>query len=103
MRQVALASLLLSLALPAMAENTVGNLPPDFYPPPKCEKPESPGKPPEATNQPAMQAYNAKARNFNKQAGLFNACMKAYSDGAQNDINVILATVHAAVAAANRP
>jgi hypothetical protein len=29
--------------------------------------------------------------------------MKDYADRAQNDINVILATVHAAVAAANQP
>jgi hypothetical protein len=103
MRQVALASLLLSLAMPAIAESASGNLPPDFYPRSKCEKPVSPGKPPESTNQPAVQAYNSKAKIFNERAQLFNACMKDYADRAQNDINVILATVHAAVAAANQP
>jgi hypothetical protein len=103
MRQIVLAALLLLLAMPAMAQGLAGNLPPDFYPQPKCEKPVPPGHPPEAQNQPAMQSYNAKARIFNKQAEIFNACMKDYRDRAQNDINVILATVHAAVAAANQP
>jgi len=102
MRPVMLASLLLPLAMPVMAQGA-GNLPADFYPRPKCEKPVPPGQPPEAQNQPAMQSYNAKARIFNKQAETFNACMKDYRDRAQNDINVILATVHAAVAASNQP
>jgi hypothetical protein len=102
-RQVALASLLLSLTMPAMAESAAGNLPPDFYPQPTCEKPQSPGKSPGVGDQNAMLAYNAKVRNFNKQAEAFNACMKDYSDKAQNDINAILATVRAAVAAANQP
>jgi hypothetical protein len=93
---------LLLAPLPA-AGQTVGNLPPDFYPQPKCEKPEAPGKVPEAQNQAAMQAYNAKVKKFNGQAEAFNACMKDYRDRAQNDINVILATVHAAVTAANQP
>jgi len=93
----------LSLTMPAMAESAAGNLPPDFYPQPKCEKPQSPGKSPGVGDQNAMLAYNAKVRNFNKQAEAFNACMKDYSDKAQNDINAILATVRAAVAAANQP
>jgi hypothetical protein len=102
MRHVMLAALLL-WAMPAAAQNTAGNLPADFYPLPKCEKPVSPGKVPEVTNQAAVQSYNAKARKFNETVELFNACMKDYRDRAQNDINVILGTVHAAVAAANQP
>ena len=102
MRQMILLALLL-MPLPAAAQSASGNLPSDFYPPPKCEKPPSPGKAPGVTDQGAVLAYNAKVRNFNKQAEAFNACMKEYSDKAQNDINGILATVRAAVAAANAP
>jgi hypothetical protein len=100
MRQVMLGAVLVLWPLAAMAQGA-GNLPPGFYPQPKCEKPLSPGKPPESPNQPAMQAYNAKVKVFNKQAESFNACMKDYSERAQTDINLILATVHAAVLAAN--
>ena len=102
MRLVIVLALLLG-TLGAAAQPAPGNLPPDFYPQPNCEKPQSPGKPPEAQNAAAMQSYNARVKNFNKQAETFNACMKDYRDRAQNDINLILATVHAAVAAANQP
>jgi hypothetical protein len=102
MRQVIMLVLLL-LPIPAMAQSAAGNLPTDFYPQPKCEKPRSPGKPPEPQDQLMVQAYNAKVKSFNRQADAFNACMKDYSDRAQKDIDRILATVHAAVAAANAP
>jgi hypothetical protein len=108
MRPLILCALLLA-PLPVVAQTGAGNLPPDFYPPPHCEKPQSLGKPPalmnqlqmQAYNAPVMQAYNAKVKNFNSQAAAFNACMQDYSDRAQADINAIQATVHAAVAAAN--
>lgn len=99
--QVMLCALLTLCPLTAVAQ--AGNLPDGFYPQPKCEKPVSPGKPPESANQAAVQAYNAKAKLFNNQADAFNACVKDYRDRAQNDIDVILATVHAAVIMANRP
>jgi hypothetical protein len=102
MRQVIVSVLLLWPSAVA-AQPAPGNLPPDFYPQPNCEKPQSPGKPPEAQNAAAMQSYNARVKNFNQQAEMFNVCMKDYSDKAQNDINRILATVHTAVAAANQP
>jgi hypothetical protein len=38
---------------------------------------------------------------FNDKAAAFNACIKTYVDGAQNDINTVQAVVHAAVVAAN--
>jgi hypothetical protein len=105
MRQVALALLLLSLATPALAQGAPGNLPPDFYPQPKCEKPdkEKIGKAPGVGDQQAMLAYNLKVRNFNKQADAFNVCMKDYTARAQVDIDVIQRVVHDAVAAANAP
>jgi hypothetical protein len=95
-----LAALFVLLAGPAAAQ-APGNLPPDFYPRPACEKPQAPGKPPESSSQAAMQLYNAKVKAFNAKAVTFNACMQDYRDRAQNDINAILATVHAAVTDAN--
>jgi hypothetical protein len=38
---------------------------------------------------------------FNNEVVAFNACIKAYVDNAQNDINTIQVIVHAAVAEAN--
>ena len=102
MRQTIVWVFLIAWPLAAAAQGT-GNLPPDFYPKPPCEKPAPPGHPPESQNQAAMQTYNAKVKVFNKGAVAFNACMKDYRDRAQNDIDVILATVHAAVADANAP
>lgn len=78
-----------------------GNLPAGFYPQSPCAKPQAMGKPPEPSNQPAMQAYNAKVKVFNKEAVTFNACMKTYVDRARNDVKAIEATVHAAVVNAN--
>ena len=57
MRLVIVLALLLG-TLGAAAQPAPGNLPPDFYPQPNCEKPQSPGKPPEAQNAAAMQSYN---------------------------------------------
>jgi hypothetical protein len=48
-----------------------------------------------------MRAYNYKVKVFNDKAAAFNACMKAYVDNAQNDINAVQAIVHAAVADTN--
>jgi len=92
-----------ALAGPASAQalSTGGsNMPPDFYPRPKCEPagsmPVRPGNDPDA-----MEVYNMKVRTFNKKAAALNLCMKAYVDNAQNDINAIQKTVHDAVAQAN--
>jgi hypothetical protein len=95
-----LAVLLVLGAAPALAQ-PAGNLPPGFYPRPSCEKPQAPGKPPESANQAAMQLYNAKVKAFNGKVVTFNACMQNYRDRAQNDVDAILATVHAAVVDAN--
>jgi hypothetical protein len=80
-----------------------GNLPVGFYPKSPCAKPDKQGvgKPPEPSNQPAMQAYNAKVGAFNRNAVTFNACMKTYVARAQNDIKAIQDIVHAAVVDAN--
>jgi hypothetical protein len=104
MRRITFVALLL-WAMPAAAQTVAGNLPPDFYPRPVCEKPDKTaiGSTPGVQDQQAMIAYNLKVRNFNKRAEAFNACMKDYTDKAQRDIEVIQATVHAAVAAANQP
>lgn len=88
-------------ASPALAQ---GNLPPGFYPKPACEKPDKAGLArPNPDDQKSIAEYNAKVKIFNNQAVAFNTCMRDYRDRAQNDIDVILATVHAAVAAANAP
>lgn len=96
--------IIVALAGPASAQTaapTVGsNMPPDFYPRPKCEAlgkaPAKPGNDPDA-----MNLYNMKVRVFNQKAIAFNLCLKTYVDNAQNDINAIQAIVHAAVADAN--
>jgi hypothetical protein len=59
------------------------------------------GRPPEPSNQSAMQGYNAKVKAFNQKAVSFNACMKTHVDRARNDVKAIQDTIHAAVANAN--
>lgn len=100
MRQVIVLALLV-LAMPAAAQPVAGNLPPDFYPQPKCEKPKTPGKAPGVGDEQAMLSYNLRVREFNKQAQAFNICMKDYTDRAQADINTIQRIVRDAVSAAN--
>lgn len=80
-----------------------GNLPMGFYPKSPCARPDKQtmGRPPEPSNQAAMQAYNAKVKTFNRNAVVFNACMKTYVERAQNDIKAIQDTVHTAVVDAN--
>lgn len=78
------------------------NMPPGFYPGPRCEKPAPLPKPPDVSSD-AMAAYNARVRSFNQRAGAFNACMKTYVDNAQADIQRIQDIVHAAVSDANGP
>jgi hypothetical protein len=78
-----------------------GNLPVGFYPKSPCAKPQAMGRPPELSNQAAMQAYNARVKTFNRNAVVFNACMKTYVERAQNDIKAIQDIVHTAVADAN--
>ena len=97
-----LAALLVLVAAPAAAQSR-GNLPADFYPGPACEKPVKAqlGGRPNPEDRKSIAAYNEKVKIFNRQAEIFNACMKDYRDRAQNDIDVILATVHAAVAEVN--
>jgi hypothetical protein len=79
------------------------NMPPNFYPAPVCEKPDKKrlSGASGVQDQDAMRAYNLKIKAFNDKAVAFNACIKAYIDNAQNDINTIQAIVHAAVAEAN--
>jgi hypothetical protein len=88
-------------AQPSAAERS--NMPPNFYPAPSCEKPDKKhiGGAPGVQDQNAMRGYNYKIKVFNDKAAAFNACIKAYVEGAQNDINTVQAIVHAAVAAAN--
>jgi hypothetical protein len=91
----------MALAGPAGAQTIAGsNMPPDFYPHPKCEAlGKAPGHP---VNDPdAMNTYNMKVRAFNQKANAFNLCMKVYVDNAQNDINAIQVMVRSAVAEAN--
>jgi hypothetical protein len=98
----ALAALLIGAqAQSAAAERS--NMPPNFYPAPSCEKPDKKriGGAPGVQDQNAMRAYNYKIKVFNDKAAAFNACITAYVEGAQNDINTVQAIVHAAVAEAN--
>ncbi|HEY4076811.1 MAG TPA: hypothetical protein VGM26_07740 [Rhizomicrobium sp.] len=92
--------------LPAMAQQPMPgtNMPPDFYPQPRCEKPDGGALPksPGVQDQAAMLAYNLKIREFNRKAEAFNACIKTYVDNAQNDIIHIQEIVHAAVTNANQ-
>jgi hypothetical protein len=105
MRILICMGIVMTLAVPAAAQplpSPAGsNMPPDFYPHPKCDKPDKshlvqPGNDPDA-----MRIYNFKVKAFNDKATAFNLCIKAYIDNAQNDINTIQAIVHAAVADAN--
>lgn len=96
------------VALPVMAQAQTrtaegSNMPPNFYPAPSCEKPDKKrlGGAPGVQDQDAMRAYNFKVKAFNDKAASFNACIKLYTDNAQNDINAIQSIVHAAVAEAN--
>ena len=100
-----LGTIVVALALigPAFAQplSTGGtNMPPDFYPHPKCEPvgkaPVQPGNDPDA-----MNVYNLKVRTFNQKVMAMNLCIKAYVDNAQNDINTIQKVVRDAVAEAN--
>jgi hypothetical protein len=91
-----------AFAQPLSPSLTTGgtNMPPDFYPRPKCEPagkaPVQPGN-----NPDAMNTYNMKVRVFNQKVTALNICMKDYVDNAQNDINTIQKTVRDAVAEAN--
>jgi hypothetical protein len=87
---------------PARVPAASGNMPPDFYPHPKCEKPEKKTLVKPANDPDAMLAYNMKVRAFNQRAVAFNACIKLYVDNAQYDINAIQTIVHAADAEANQ-
>jgi hypothetical protein len=94
-----------TLTPPSISQAVPGgsNVTPNFYPAPSCERPDKKrlGGAPGVQDQDAMRAYNFKIKSFNDKAVAFNACIKAYVDNAQNDINRIQAIVHAAVAEAN--
>jgi hypothetical protein len=96
---------LMALAAPAGAQMPVAaagsNMPPDFYPHPACVKPDKGHLVQPGNDVDAMRVYNFRVKAFNDKAALFNACLKTYTDNAQNDINAIQAIVHAAVADAN--
>ncbi len=101
-----LIAILAALPIAARAQTPAAersNMPPNFYPAPSCEKPDKKriGGAPGVQDQNAMRAYNYKIKVFNDKAAAFNACIKAYVEGAQNDIDTIQAIVHAAVADAN--
>ena len=93
-------------ALPAMAQSAMPgtNMPSDFYPQSKCEKPDGNALPksPGVQDQAAMISYNLRIKEFNRKAQSFNACIKIYVDNAQNDIAHIQEIVHAAVVDANQ-
>lgn len=89
------------LAGPAGAEAPGSNMPPDFYPRPPCVKPDKGHLVQPGNDVDAMRVYNARVKEFNDRAVAFNACLKTYINKAQNDINIIQAIVHAAVADAN--
>jgi len=84
------------------------------YPGPKCAKPEKPVQPgaqPSLDAGPAaVDAYNAKVRQFNDAVkgynqGLadFNVCMKAYVDNGNADMARIKQRLDQAVMQANMP
>jgi hypothetical protein len=78
------------------------NAAPDFYPPPKCEKPAAPPRQPTTIGDDATAAYNARVRGYNQKAVAYNSCIKTYVDNAQADIQRIQDMVHAAVTQANQ-
>lgn len=90
----------------AAAQPMAGNLAADFYPKPSCVAPSNakPIKPSYSDDPSSFSNYNAKIRQINQQAGVYNSCMQAYSAGVDNDFQGILSTVNGAVAeATGRP
>jgi len=79
-----------------------GNLVPDFYVRPSCEKPEkiSLHKPADIERDEVVR-YNAAVKRYNMQLMDFGACINAYVQKAPNDIDWIMFMVNTAAAEAN--
>lgn len=72
---------------PPSAPTVFGNMPSGFYPSPACALPDKEfGTPPDVNDVKAMDAYNAKVRDFNALAESFSACLKTYETRARLDI-----------------
>ena len=83
--------------LPAEA----GNLPPDFYTPSPCVKPDKRAVDTfVATDPQEAPVYNRKVAKFNQAAVAFNVCLKTYLDNSQHDVEQILSAVNTELAEA---
>ncbi len=104
---------LMLLAAPAAAQVIAGsNIGLAQYPGPNCTKPQVPAQPSaklaDTADSGAVDAYNAKVRQFNRDVAAyngamtqFNACMHSYVENGNADMQRIKQALDAAVAAAN--
>jgi len=79
-------------------ELPAGNLTPGFYSHPSCLAPDKPAGKPVYTDPQDVAVYNLRVMRFNKAVAAFNACIKAYGENADRDIERILSAVNGAVA-----
>ena len=86
-RQIFLAAVFCGLSGAALAQDAL----PDGagYPDPQCTRPETNLVKPESGNSAAVGNYNAKVRKFNRDAAAYDACMHAYIDKANRDVQRI--------------
>jgi ElaB/YqjD/DUF883 family membrane-anchored ribosome-binding protein len=86
-RQILLAAILCCMSAAAGAQDAL----PDgaSYPDPPCIKPQTDLVKPEAANSAAVGNYNAKVREFNRDSVAYDACMHAYIDKANRDVQRI--------------
>jgi hypothetical protein len=86
-RQILLAAILCCMSAAARAQGTL----PDgaSYPDPQCIKPQTDLIKPEANNSAAVGNYNAKVRKFNRDTAAYDACIHAYIDTANRDVQRI--------------
>jgi ElaB/YqjD/DUF883 family membrane-anchored ribosome-binding protein len=59
------------------------------YPDPQCTKPQTNLVKPESGNSAAVGNYNMKVRKFNRDAVAYDACLHAYIDKANRDVQRI--------------
>jgi hypothetical protein len=87
MRQLVLACALVCASTAAWAQDAL----PDgaSYPDPGCTKPQTDLIAPETANAAAVGNYNAKVRKFNRDSAAYGACMRAYIDTANHDVQRI--------------
>jgi hypothetical protein len=87
MRKILVAAILCCMSATAQAQEAL----PDgaTYPDPQCTKPQTDLVKPETANAAAVGNYNAKVRKFNRDTVVYDACIHAYIDTANRDVQRI--------------